>query len=55
MSLKCNGNNCKTVARYSISYECGGSPIQKLTLCKNHFDSNPVFKQHIKTIKELQK
>jgi|APSaa5957512535_1039671.scaffolds.fasta_scaffold04896_5 hypothetical protein len=51
---KCNGNNCKTPARYSVSYECGPSPSQKLTLCKKHFDSNSVFKKHIKTIKEIK-
>jgi hypothetical protein len=51
---KCNGNNCKTLAKYSIVYDGGESAEQTLTLCQNHYDSNPVFRKFILKIEEIE-
>ena len=50
--MKCQGKNCKTPVRFEIIYNTGIDK-QTLTLCKEHYDSDPVFKLNIKTIKEV--
>ncbi len=52
--MKCDGNECKSSAKYSIVFDCGDSKEQELTLCKKHYDSSPVFQRHILTIKEMK-
>ena len=51
--MKCNRRECKTPARFEIIYNTG-IVKQTLTLCKEHYDSDPVFKLNIKTIKEIE-
>ncbi len=51
--MKCNGKECKNSAKFQVIYDGGESEEQKLTLCKTHYDSEPVFKKFILEIVEL--
>jgi len=49
----CNGIGCKEKPKYDITYD-SGTHDQNLVLCQKHYDSNPVFKQHVKKIEEIK-
>lgn len=51
--MKCNGRECQTPAKFEIIYNAGTGK-QTLTLCPKHYDSDPVFKLNIKSIKEIE-
>ncbi len=51
--MKCNGRECKTAAKFEITYNAGTGK-QKLTLCNKHYNIDPVFKLNIKTITEVK-
>jgi hypothetical protein len=50
----CRGRECSNPVKYSLIYQCGDSSDQELTLCKSHYDSDPVFRRHIKNIEEIE-
>jgi hypothetical protein len=52
---KCNGNGCLNPVKYSIIYDCGESSDQELSLCDEHYVSNPVFQKYILKIVEIEK
>jgi len=52
--LICEGNGCKDIPEVSIRYDCGVGPDQVLLLCKKHYDSDPVFRKHIKKIEDIK-
>jgi len=52
--LICEGNGCKDKPELSIIYDSGVGPDQVLLLCKKHYDSNEVFRKHIKKIEKIK-
>lgn len=50
--MNCSAKNCKEKPIVNVVYNAGENE-QKLTLCKNHYDSDQVFKKFIKTIEEI--
>ena len=50
---QCAVRKCKEDPFVNVIYDAGETE-QKLTLCKNHYDSNQVFKQFIKSIEEIK-
>jgi hypothetical protein len=53
--MKCNGRDCKVSAKFEIIYNAGKGSKQKLTLCSKHYNSDPVFKLNIKSLKDILK
>jgi len=49
---QCQGKNCKNSVKYEILYDCGVQS-EELKICEEHYRSNEVFRQNIKTIIEV--
>ncbi len=45
---------CDTKPKFQIKYDSGLEDSEWL-LCETHYNSDPVFKKHIKTILEIEK
>lgn len=50
----CDAKNCKDEAELLLKYDCGVGPEQILHLCQKHYDSNPIFKEHVNKIVEIK-
>jgi len=46
---------CDRLSKYEIVYDCGPDEDQFLILCEYHYNLDPAFSRHIKTMKVLEK
>lgn len=44
---------CNNPIKYEITYDAG-TDSSEWSLCESHYNSDPVFQKHIKTIKEIK-
>ena len=49
----CSGEGCTNKPKYDIIFDCGVED-QRLILCQQHYDSNPVFQKNIKKKDEIK-
>jgi len=52
--LICEGKGCKEEPDVSVRYDCGVGLDQVLLLCEKHYNSNEVFRKHIKKIEKIK-